>query len=42
VERYRNGEKQLIGFFMGQLMKVSQGKADPKTGNALLRKLLEQ
>jgi aspartyl-tRNA(Asn)/glutamyl-tRNA(Gln) amidotransferase subunit B len=41
VVRYRNGEKQLIGFFMGQLMKVSQGKADPKSGNALLRKLLE-
>jgi aspartyl-tRNA(Asn)/glutamyl-tRNA(Gln) amidotransferase subunit B len=42
VERYRNGEKQLIGFFMGQLMKISQGKADPKSGNILLRKLLEQ
>jgi aspartyl-tRNA(Asn)/glutamyl-tRNA(Gln) amidotransferase subunit B len=42
VERYRNGEKQLIGFFMGQLMKVSQGKADPKSGSALLKKLLEQ
>jgi aspartyl-tRNA(Asn)/glutamyl-tRNA(Gln) amidotransferase subunit B len=41
VNRYRNGEKQLIGFFMGQLMKVSEGKADPKSGNALLRKLLE-
>jgi aspartyl-tRNA(Asn)/glutamyl-tRNA(Gln) amidotransferase subunit B len=42
VERYRNGEKQLIGFFMGQLMKVSQGKADPKASNALLRKKLEE
>ncbi len=41
VNRYRNGEKQLIGFFMGQLMKVSQGKADPKSGNALLKKLLD-
>ena len=42
VERYRNGEKQLVGFFMGQLMKVSQGKADPKASNALLRKKLEE
>lgn len=41
VERYRNGEKQLIGFFMGQLMKVSGGKADPKAANAILRQKLE-
>ncbi|MDC1244319.1 Asp-tRNA(Asn)/Glu-tRNA(Gln) amidotransferase subunit GatB, partial [Crocinitomicaceae bacterium] len=34
VERYKNGEKQLVGFFMGQLMKVSRGKADPKVANA--------
>lgn len=40
-ERYRNGEKQLTGFFMGQLMKVSKGKADPKASNQLLRKILE-
>jgi aspartyl-tRNA(Asn)/glutamyl-tRNA(Gln) amidotransferase subunit B len=42
VERYKNGEKQLIGFFMGQLMKVSNGKADPKQSNQLLRKKLEE
>lgn len=41
IERYRNGEKQLVGFFMGQLMKVSKGKADPKTANALMRQILE-
>jgi aspartyl-tRNA(Asn)/glutamyl-tRNA(Gln) amidotransferase subunit B len=41
VERYRGGEKQLTGFFMGQLMKVSKGKADPKVANALLRQLLD-
>jgi aspartyl-tRNA(Asn)/glutamyl-tRNA(Gln) amidotransferase subunit B len=41
VERYRSGEKQLIGFFMGQLMKVSGGKADPKASNAILRQKLE-
>lgn len=42
VERYKGGEKQLVGFFMGQLMKVSNGKADPKQANQLLRQLLEQ
>lgn len=41
VERYKNGEKQLIGFFMGQLMKVSQGKADPKQSNQLMRSMLD-
>jgi aspartyl-tRNA(Asn)/glutamyl-tRNA(Gln) amidotransferase subunit B len=41
VARYRAGEKQLTGFFMGQLMKVSQGKADPKLANGLLRQMLE-
>jgi aspartyl-tRNA(Asn)/glutamyl-tRNA(Gln) amidotransferase subunit B len=42
VARYKEGEKQLVGFFMGQLMKVSNGKADPKQANILLRQLLEQ
>jgi len=42
VERYRNGEKQLVGFFMGQLMKVSKGKADPKASNQLMREMLEK
>jgi aspartyl-tRNA(Asn)/glutamyl-tRNA(Gln) amidotransferase subunit B len=41
VERYRNGDKQLIGFFMGKLMKVSGGKADPKKSNGLLRSTLD-
>jgi len=41
VERYKSGEKQLVGFFMGQLMKVSQGKADPKQSNQLMREMLE-
>lgn len=41
VERYRGGEKQLIGFFMGQFMKISGGKVDPKTANQLLRSALD-
>ena len=30
VERYRGGETKLLGFFVGQVMKKSRGKADPK------------
>ncbi|HET8650135.1 MAG TPA: Asp-tRNA(Asn)/Glu-tRNA(Gln) amidotransferase subunit GatB [Gemmatimonadales bacterium] len=30
VERYRGGETKLVGFFVGQVMKRSRGKADPK------------
>ncbi len=42
VARYKNGEKQLVGFFMGQLMKASKGKADPKAANQMMRKSLEE
>ena len=42
VQRYIAGEKQLVGFLMGQLMKVSQGKADPKQANPMLRKMLDE
>ena len=30
VARFRGGETKLMGFFVGQVMKRSQGKADPK------------
>ena len=42
VQRYIKGEKNLLGFFMGQLMKASKGKADPKLANQLLRESLEK
>jgi len=42
IERYRNGEKQLIGFLMGQLMRASKGKADPKAANQLMRQTLDK
>jgi aspartyl-tRNA(Asn)/glutamyl-tRNA(Gln) amidotransferase subunit B len=41
VEEYRNGKKGLIGLFMGEIMKKSRGKADPKKTNQLLREKLE-
>ncbi|MCB9048921.1 MAG: Asp-tRNA(Asn)/Glu-tRNA(Gln) amidotransferase subunit GatB [Lewinellaceae bacterium] len=40
VERYRSGKKGLMGFFMGEVMKSSKGKADPKVVSGLLRKKL--
>lgn len=40
VATYRSGKKGLLGFFMGEVMKQSKGKADPKVTNQLLvRKL---
>lgn len=41
VKAYRNGKKGLLGFFMGEAMKQSKGKADPKVANKLLREKLE-
>ncbi|MDR2869232.1 MAG: Asp-tRNA(Asn)/Glu-tRNA(Gln) amidotransferase subunit GatB [Deferribacteraceae bacterium] len=38
--RYRAGEVKLQGFFVGQIMKASQGKANPKLVNDILKKLL--
>lgn len=40
VERFRGGEAKLIGFFVGQVMKETRGKANPKIVNELLRKKL--
>jgi len=41
VEEYRAGKKGLQGMFMGQIMKKSQGKADPKEANKILSKYLD-
>ncbi len=41
VIAYKNGKKGLIGLFMGEIMKLSKGKADPKLANQILRNLLE-
>ncbi|MDR2034528.1 MAG: Asp-tRNA(Asn)/Glu-tRNA(Gln) amidotransferase subunit GatB [Helicobacteraceae bacterium] len=38
VERYKNGETKLFGFFVGQIMKESGGKANPAKVNEALRK----
>ncbi|MFV1963271.1 MAG: Asp-tRNA(Asn)/Glu-tRNA(Gln) amidotransferase GatCAB subunit B, partial [Acidimicrobiia bacterium] len=40
VDRYAAGEQKVVGFLVGQVMKASQGKADPKLVNQLLRQKL--
>jgi aspartyl-tRNA(Asn)/glutamyl-tRNA(Gln) amidotransferase subunit B len=37
VEAYRGGKEGLLGFFVGQVMKETQGKADPRVVNELVR-----
>ncbi|HSB52098.1 MAG TPA: Asp-tRNA(Asn)/Glu-tRNA(Gln) amidotransferase subunit GatB [Dissulfurispiraceae bacterium] len=40
VERYRGGDEKLLGFFVGQVMKATRGKANPQVVNELLKKKL--
>jgi aspartyl-tRNA(Asn)/glutamyl-tRNA(Gln) amidotransferase subunit B len=40
VEQYRSGNTKLLGFFVGQVMKETQGKANPKQVNQLLNEKL--
>ncbi len=40
VDRYQRGESKLHGFFVGQVMRATRGKADPAVVNELLRKEL--
>jgi len=40
VSRYKKGETKLLQFFVGQVMKASRGKADPKLTQRLLEEKL--
>jgi aspartyl-tRNA(Asn)/glutamyl-tRNA(Gln) amidotransferase subunit B len=40
LQEYRSGKDRLFGFFVGQVMKATQGKANPEQVNALLKKAL--
>jgi aspartyl-tRNA(Asn)/glutamyl-tRNA(Gln) amidotransferase subunit B len=40
VARFRAGQSKLLGFFVGKVMKEMGGKADPKTANQILQRLL--
>ena len=41
VKEYQEGKTGLIGLFMGEVMKLSKGKADPKTANQLVKEALD-
>ena len=41
VQQYKGGNQKVIGFFVGQIMKQSQGKANPQQVNEILRKKLD-
>ncbi len=40
VKRYREGNEKSLGFLMGQVMRATQGRADPKLANVLIKRLL--
>jgi aspartyl-tRNA(Asn)/glutamyl-tRNA(Gln) amidotransferase subunit B len=42
VQEYKSGKKGVLGLFMGEIMKKSKGKADPKKANQLLLEELEK
>lgn len=42
LEQYRGGKDKLFGYFVGQTMKLTKGKANPALLNELLRKKLSE
>ena len=40
VQQFKDGNEKVLGFFVGQVMKASGGKANPKVVNDILRRLL--
>lgn len=41
VEQYRGGKQQVLGFFVGRVMKATGGRANPQLVNELLRRTLD-
>lgn len=42
VEQYRGGKQQVLGYFVGQVMKATRGRANPQLVSEILRKALDQ
>ena len=42
LEQYRSGKTALFGYFVGQVMKLTKGQANPQAVNDLLKEMLEQ
>ena len=41
VDQYKGGNEKVLGWFVGQVMKATQGKANPQVVNEMLRKKLD-
>ncbi len=41
VEKYKQGNEKILGFFVGEIMKLSRGKANPKAVNEILKQRLK-
>ena len=41
VKQYKGGNEKVLGWFVGQVMKSTQGKANPQVVNEILRKKLD-
>jgi aspartyl-tRNA(Asn)/glutamyl-tRNA(Gln) amidotransferase subunit B len=42
ITEYKNGKTNLLGLFVGEVMKMGRGKADPKMANQLVKEALEK
>ncbi len=42
VSQYKSGKEKLYGFFVGEIMKISSGKANPKLVNDILKQKLKK
>ena len=42
VQRYKSGKPQLLGFFIGQVMKETKGRAQPETVNKIVKEELDK
>jgi aspartyl-tRNA(Asn)/glutamyl-tRNA(Gln) amidotransferase subunit B len=41
VEEYKGGKEKVLGFLVGQVMKISKGKANPEAVNKLLKEKIK-
>jgi len=41
VQQYRDGQEKVLGYFIGQVMKATKGRANPRLVNEILRKMLK-
>ena len=42
LDQFKSGKDKLFGFFVGQVMKVSKGKANPEKVNKMLKEKLKE